>query len=89
MLDDLEERERVFKKARMERREEEVKRWADVERVKDEGKRMMEEREKEIRTKEEEAERARMPLEEEDVPPTIGAYTVHHSNSTKLFNRRT
>jgi len=73
MLEDLEERERVLKKARAERREEEVKKWADTERVKDEGKRMMEEREKEIRMREEEAEKARMQMEEEDIPPTIGA----------------
>jgi DnaJ family protein C protein 17 len=72
MLEDLEERERVLKKAKVERREEEMKRWADVERVKDEGKRMMEEREKEIRLRVEEAERNRMSIEEEDVPPTIG-----------------
>jgi DnaJ family protein C protein 17 len=80
MLEDLEERERVLKKARMERREEEVKRWADVERVKDEGKKMMEEKEKEIRMREEEAERTRTQAEEEDTPPTIGAYSARHVN---------
>ena len=37
------------------------------------GKRMMEEREKEIRMREEEAERAGMQVEEEDIPPTIGS----------------
>lgn len=72
MLDDLEEREMVLKKARMERQEEEVKKWADTERVKDEGKRMMEEREKEIRMREAEMERNRMQVDEEDIPPTIG-----------------
>jgi len=76
MLEDLEERERVLKKARTKRREEEVKRWANVERVKDEGKRMMEEREREIRIREEEAERSRIPVEEEDIPPTIGIQSV-------------
>jgi DnaJ family protein C protein 17 len=86
MLDDLEERERVLKKARMERREEELKRWADVERVKDEGKKMMEEREKEIRMREEEAERARMQTEEEDIPPTIRVYTVRHVNYVLIYS---
>jgi DnaJ homolog subfamily C member 17 len=84
MLDDLEERERVLKKARMERREE-VKRWADVERVEDEGKRMMEERE-EIRMREEEAERAGMQAEEEDIPPTIGVYNVRHVNYVLIYS---
>jgi len=34
---------------------------------------MMEETEKEIRAKEKEAESSRIPVEEEDIPPTIGA----------------
>jgi len=100
MLEDLEERERVLKKARTKRREEEVKRWANVERVKDEGKRMMEEREREIRIREEEAERSRIPVEEEDIPPTIGIQSVpvfrfsidlyhcrrtRHNNPTKIY----
>jgi DnaJ family protein C protein 17 len=86
MLDDLEERERVLKKTKLERREEEVKRWADTERVKDEGKRMMEEREKEIRMREEEAERTRMQADEEDIPPVIGAYTVRYPNFILIYS---
>lgn len=73
MLEDLEERERLLKKARMDRREEEVNKWTDTERVKEEGKKMMKEREQEIRVREEEAARARTLAEEDDMPPTIGA----------------
>lgn len=77
MVEDLEKRERAFKKAKSERDDEERKRWSDIERVKEEGKRMMEEREKEIRRREEEKEDAaseKVAAEDEDLPPPLGLY---------------
>lgn len=76
MVEDLEKRERAFKKAKSERDDEERKRWSDIERVKEEGKRMMEEREKEIRREEEREDAAseKVAAEEEDLPPPLGSY---------------
>lgn len=74
MVEDLEKRERAFKKAKSERDDEERKRWSDIERVKEEGKRMMEEREKEIRRREEDAASEKVAAEEEDLPPPLGSY---------------
>lgn len=76
----MEERERAFKKAKSERDHEERKRWGDVERVKEEGRRMREERENEIRRREEEeAQAASDNAAEEDLPPPLGSYIFLHT----------
>ena len=73
MVEDLEKRERAFKKARSDRDDKERKRWSDVERVKEEGRRMREEREKEIRRREEDSASEKFIAAEEDLPPPLGA----------------
>lgn len=78
----MEERERAFKKARIEREEEEVRRWADTERIMEEGRRMREERERELRMREEEAKRAvKVEVEEEDPPPELGTPLLRFPSS--------
>lgn len=72
MVEDLEKRERAFKKARSDRDDKERKGWSDVERVKEEGRRMREEREKEIR-REEDSASEKFAAAEEDIPPPLGA----------------
>ncbi|KAI5888469.1 DnaJ-domain-containing protein, partial [Schizophyllum commune H4-8] len=46
MVEELEERERAFKKAKMEQQKEEVARWHETEKIKEEGKRLREERQR-------------------------------------------
>ena len=52
LVEELEERERAFKKARVEKQQEDRKRWHDTEQIKDEGRRLREEKEKELRQRE-------------------------------------
>jgi len=54
LVDELEERERAFKKSRVDKQKEEVERWRETEKIKEEGKRLREEREKEIQNMESE-----------------------------------
>jgi DnaJ family protein C protein 17 len=70
LVEELEERERAFKKARMEKQKEEVDRWRETEKIKEEGRRLREERQNAIRTGDEEKERsaAENTREEMDVP---------------------
>ncbi|TFK46778.1 DnaJ-domain-containing protein [Heliocybe sulcata] len=74
MVEDLEERERAFKKARVEKEQEEVRRWRENERIMDEGRRMREERAKEAERREREAlKRAEKDVADGDAPPALGA----------------
>ena len=59
LVNELEERERAFKIARMEKQKEEVETWQQTEKIKDEGRRLREEKEKELRN--------RMKQEEESI----------------------
>ncbi|KAF9500633.1 DnaJ-domain-containing protein [Pleurotus eryngii] len=49
LVEELEERERAFKKARVEKQQEEIKVWHETEKIKEEGRKMREEREKALR----------------------------------------
>ena len=49
MVEDLEERERTLKKARVEKEAEKKARWHENERIMEEGRRLREERERELR----------------------------------------
>lgn len=69
LVEELEARERAFKKARVEKQAEERARWMENERIMEEGRRLREEREKELRKREEEALKAAG----EDEPPELGA----------------
>ncbi|KAK0201868.1 DnaJ domain-containing protein [Desarmillaria ectypa] len=65
-LEELEERERSFKKARMDKQKSEVDQWQANEKIKDEGRRLREEKEKEFRQREQDAKKV-----DEDEPPSI------------------
>ncbi|KAJ7666017.1 hypothetical protein DFH06DRAFT_1040787 [Mycena polygramma] len=58
MVNELEERERAFKKAKMEQQRDEATRWQETEKIKDEGRRLREERENELRKREAETRQA-------------------------------
>ncbi|KAF7426405.1 hypothetical protein PC9H_008773 [Pleurotus ostreatus] len=49
LVEELEERERAFKKARVEKQQEEIKVWRETEKIKEEGRKMREERERALR----------------------------------------
>ncbi|KAJ7629356.1 hypothetical protein DFH06DRAFT_1006100 [Mycena polygramma] len=52
MVNELEEREPAFKKAKMEQQRDEATRWHETEKIKDEGRRLREERENDLRKRE-------------------------------------
>lgn len=71
MVNELEERERAFKKAKMDQQHDEASRWQETEKIKDEGRRLREERENELRKR----EQARQPPVEDDMEaPSLGLY---------------
>lgn len=72
LLEELEERERAFKKARVEKQKEEVVRWQETERIKEDGRKLREQREQELKRRQEEAEAAAMSTaQDEDEPPSL------------------
>lgn len=74
MVDELEQRERAFKKARVEKDREERSRWTENERIKDEGRRLREERARAMADASVENKRdSPAPAGEED-PPVLGAF---------------
>jgi DnaJ family protein C protein 17 len=58
LVEELEEREREFKKVRVEKQKAEVDQWRETERIKEEGRRLREEKEKAILKEAEEREEA-------------------------------
>ena len=56
LVEELEERERTLKKARVEKEAEKKERWRENERIMEEGRRLREERERELQRKERERE---------------------------------
>lgn len=68
MVNELEEREQAFKKARMEKQKEEVATWQETEKIKDEGRKMREERERLIHQRQKEREVAESSPGEFDEP---------------------
>ncbi len=83
MVEELEERERTFKKVRVEKEAEQKARWHENERIMDEGRRLREERERELQRKEREREelekKAQQAVNIALEPPTLGAYSSLHS----------
>lgn len=78
LVEELEERERAFKKARMEKQKEEVETWRDTEKIKEEGKRLREQKEKELREKmHPKKDEPTQEEEDEDAPPAMG--TIFHN----------
>jgi DnaJ family protein C protein 17 len=77
LVNELEEREQAFKKARMEKQKEEVETWQQTEKIKDEGRRLREEKEKELRNRmkqEEESMKGLDAEEDSEAPPSLGLY---------------
>ncbi|KAJ6557987.1 hypothetical protein B0H19DRAFT_1261554 [Mycena capillaripes] len=68
MVTELEERERAFKKAKMDQQRDEANRWQETEKIKAEGRRLREERENEFRKREAEA---RQPEEDDMEAPSL------------------
>ncbi|KAF9530237.1 DnaJ domain-containing protein [Crepidotus variabilis] len=72
LVEELEERERAFKKVRVEKQKEEAEAWTSNERIKEEGKRLREEKEKELRAKlQTPSEPVLGPVTEEELPPSM------------------
>ncbi|CAA7264342.1 unnamed protein product [Cyclocybe aegerita] len=67
LVEELEERERAFKKARIEKQKEEVQTWQSNERIKEEGKRLREEKEREMKAR----MAPQVPEVEEEAPPPM------------------
>ncbi|KDR80082.1 hypothetical protein GALMADRAFT_62722 [Galerina marginata CBS 339.88] len=89
LVEELEERERAFKKARMDKQKEEVETWRETEKIKEEGKRLREQKEqamkKRMNTNESVEEITKeTPGEEEEAPPAMGMFFV--SVSTRLLS---
>jgi DnaJ homolog subfamily C member 17 len=74
LVAELEEREEVFKKARMDKRREEGERWKEEERIKEEGRRMREEREKAWLKRGGDEQARSVEEEAEEMPPSIGQW---------------
>jgi DnaJ family protein C protein 17 len=85
LVEELEERERAFKKTRTEQRKEEADRLRETERIIAEGRRMMEEKEKAILKAEEEMQKAAEAREAEMAPPALGAYPVYYFSIVSTF----
>ena len=80
LVNELEEREQAFKKARMEKQKEEVKTWKQTEKIKDEGRRLREEKEKELRNRMKQEEETMRDLDaEEELPPSLGLHFLFFS----------
>jgi DnaJ family protein C protein 17 len=71
---ELEEKEREFKKARMDKQKEETERWHTEERIKEEGRKLKEERANEIKRREMEMDNEREKAENDMAPPTLGMF---------------
>ncbi|KAF8645670.1 hypothetical protein AX16_007653 [Volvariella volvacea WC 439] len=72
LLDELEERERAFKKARVDKAKEEAAQRQATEQIKEEGRRMREGREKALKQQEEQRRAAEEKNEEETDVPALG-----------------
>jgi hypothetical protein len=90
MVADLEEREAAFKRTRAEKDREERARWTDNERIKEEGRKMREDRQKRMQDAEE-AKNPDTPTGElaDDEPPELGLWFAlyNNGNSTHMCIR--
>lgn len=74
MLEELEEAERADREAKAAGAKKKQKYAQEAEQIRDAGRRMVEERQAELRRQQEEAERAEKSAQEEFEPPPLGAY---------------
>ncbi|KAH0582743.1 hypothetical protein H2248_010657 [Termitomyces sp. 'cryptogamus'] len=74
MVEELEAREREFKKRKQEQEKEELRRWHETEEIKDQGRKLREEKERELREREEKKRKAVEEAQEDDVAaPFLGS----------------
>ena len=77
MVEELEAREQAFKKARVGKQKEEVELWQETERIKEQGRRLREDKEREMRQRGEEQSRATGDAAEDDLEaPSLGMVLV-------------
>ncbi|KAL0959589.1 hypothetical protein HGRIS_011298 [Hohenbuehelia grisea] len=74
LVEELEERERQFKKARREKQDEEIKVWHETERIKDEGRRLREEKMKGMAKQHEETTAPVEPSDADLEAPSLGDF---------------
>lgn len=86
MVDELEERERSLKKARVDKQKEEATRWEETEKIKDEGRRLREERMKQMEKREQETNQA---AKNENEDEEMDAPTLRKSFRSFSFHRLT
>lgn len=73
LVEELEAREREFKKARVEKQKEEVERWQETEKIKEEGRKLREDRERAMKQREEDSIRSETEAKEDEMdPPALG-----------------
>jgi DnaJ family protein C protein 17 len=73
LVEELEAKEREHKKARVDKQKEEADRWHQTEKIKEEGRKLREEKEKELmRARQQQEPRVD---QEEDAPPALGLST--------------
>ena len=72
LVDELEERERAFKKAKVDKEQKQKEMWRENERIMEEGRILREKKERELREKVEEAERKAKAAQAELEPPSLG-----------------
>lgn len=82
LVEELEERERAFKKAKVEKAKEESARWEQAEKIKDEGRRLREEKQKQLE-KELEARKPKESTPEEMEAPVLGKLISYFSNELR------
>ena len=76
LVEELEERERAFKKAKLDKEEKQKSVWRENERIMEEGRLMREKRAKEFQDREEEATKARERERAELEPPKLGEFPL-------------
>lgn len=72
LVDELEERERAFKKVKVDKAEKQKEVWRENERVMEEGRILRERKERELMEKVDEAERKAKGVQDELEPPSLG-----------------
>ena len=77
MLEELEEAERADREAKSAETTKKQRYAQEAEQIRDAGRRMVEERQADLRRQQEEAERAEKSAQEELEPPPLGVYTRH------------
>lgn len=87
MVDELETREREFKKSRLDKQKAEAAERSENDRIKEEGRKLRERRAEELEQREIEQRRkakAEAPLDDADDPPALGVYSSRHLGTASL-----